>query len=67
MVLANDHQTIELDNKVFILIFISFEFYIKRKNSKMKKIKNFVLVLAVVATKDSRAMNPECPDIVGKY
>jgi len=48
-------------------IFISFEFYIFRKNSKMKKIKNFALVLAVVSTKDFRAMNPECPDRDGKY
>ena len=33
----------------------------------MNRIKNFVLVLAVVATKDFRAMNPECPDRDGKY
>ena len=33
----------------------------------MKKITNLIVIFAVVAAKDSRAMNPECPDRDGEY
>ena len=48
------------------LYFICFSI-LSIKNWKMKRIQNLVLFYAVVATKDFRAMNPECPDIDGEY
>ena len=46
---------------------IDFISIISNKNSKMRQLKSLVLVLAAAAKADFWAMNPQCPDIDGKF